>query len=299
LDITLPEQQVVVKVSVYNDEDLGGVAVPLVFGNPSLDVVCDSVSFVGTRVEGADYLGANIDALNFRLVFYAIFIEEDLLAGDGPVAYVYLTTGADWDSTLCVHIDTSFHPPTTVLEFTPRATGQALHPEFQKGCLGSGIAPVPELVGPSDEANLCSPDIHEFVWSKAGEDLSYTLQYADDPDFTSGVVTVTDLVDTSYAAELSRQTYYWHVNAANQCGKESAYQEEPFSFYVFESGDATNDGVVDAADIVYIINYLYREDPPPVPMESGDATCDGDVNASDVVLLIGYLFRDGPAPCCL
>lgn len=298
LDITIPDQQVVVEVSVYNDEDLGGLAVPLTFGSPPLDVVCDSVSFVGTRVESAEYLGASIDGLGYKLVFYAIFIDSNLTAGDGAVAILYFTTGPDWDSTLCVQIDTTFYPPTTVLEFTPRATGQALLPEYKTGCLGSGVVPVPELVSPPDEADVCFPDTHEFVWSEAGEDLFYTLQYADDSTFTTGVVTVTDLEDTTYAVVLSRQTYYWHVKADNLCGKESSYQEHTFSFLIYQTGDATGNGAVDAADIVYIINYLFRGDDPPDPFESGDATCDGEVNASDIVWLTSYLFRNGPEPCC-
>jgi hypothetical protein len=298
LDVTLPDQQVVLEVSVYNDEDLGGLAIPLVFGSPAADVVCDSVSYVGSRVEAAEYVGANIDNLGYKLVFYAIFVDSNLIAGDGAVANLYFTTGPDWDSTLCVRIDTTFYPPTTILEFTPRATGQALFPEFNSGCLGSGIVPVPELVTPADSAYECSPDTQEFVWSKSQEDLTYTLQYAEDPDFTVGVVTVPDLTDTTYAVELPLGTYFWHVMAANPCGKESAYQNQPSGFHVFQSGDATGGGAVDAADVVYIINYLFKDDDPPDPLQSGDASCDGEVNASDIVWLISYLYKNGPPPCC-
>jgi hypothetical protein len=298
LDVTLPNQQVVVEVSVYNDEELGGVAVPLMFGNPGLDVACDSVSFVGTRVEHAEYKGSSIDSLNYKLVFYAIFIDSSLIIGDGTVAYLYFTTGPNWDSTLCMHIDTALYPPTNILEFTPRETGQALYPQFQKGCLGSGVVPTPELISPADQANVCSPDTHQLVWSKSGEDIIYTLEYAEDSNFTLGVVSITDLEDTSYSVELSRHTYWWRVKATNPCGKDSPYQDPPHSFYVYASGDATNDGVVDAADVVYIINYLFRGQNPPDPLESGDASCDGKVDASDVVWLVGYLFREGLPPCC-
>ncbi len=296
--VTLPEQQVVVEVTVYNDEDLGGLAVPLVFGYPSLDVVCDSVSFVGTRAEYAEYQGASIDTTNYKLVFYAVFIDSDLTSGDGVVANLYFTTGPNWDSTLCVEIDTTFYPPTTVLEFSPRASGQALYPEFKKGCVGSGPTPLTELISPENQANLCSPDTFDFVWSKAGENLVYTLQYAQDSNFTLGVVTIPDLTDTTYTASLPRQTYFWHVKTTNQCGKDSPYQDQPFGFYVFLSGDATNDGVVDLGDVVFVINYVYREGTAPDPFGSGDASCDGLIDLSDVVWLISYVYRDGPPPCC-
>ncbi len=298
LNVTLLEQQVVVGVSVYNDEDLGGVAIPLVFGYSPSDVVCDSVSFVGTRVEDAEYRGASVDTANYKLVFYAVYIDSDLTSGDGVVANLYFTTGPDWDSTLCVQIDTTFYPPTTILEFTPRASGQALHPKFKKGCLGSGYPPVPELISPSNQANICSPDTFDFVWSKSGEDLLYTLQYAQDSNFTVGVVTTSDLTDTTFIVSLPRQTYFWHVKTTNLCGKDSPYQDQAFSFYVFKSGDATNDGVVDLADVIHIINYLYKEGAEPDPPESGDVFFDGIIDLTDLLFLINYLYKGGPPPYC-
>ncbi len=62
-------------------------------------------------------------------------------------------------------------------------------------------------------------------------------------------------------------------------------------------GDANGDGVINAADVVYLINYLFISGPEPIPMEAGDVNCDGLINASDVVYLINYLFIGGPPPC--
>jgi hypothetical protein len=63
-------------------------------------------------------------------------------------------------------------------------------------------------------------------------------------------------------------------------------------------GDVNGDGKLNAADVVYLINYLYISGPPPVPSVSeGDVNCNGIVNAADVVYLINYLFIQGPPPC--
>jgi hypothetical protein len=62
-------------------------------------------------------------------------------------------------------------------------------------------------------------------------------------------------------------------------------------------GDANNDSVVDIGDVIYIINYLYRSGPEPIPWEAGDVNCDETVDLGDVVYLINYLFRSGPPPC--
>lgn len=65
----------------------------------------------------------------------------------------------------------------------------------------------------------------------------------------------------------------------------------------FMHGDANHDFVVDGGDVIYIINYLYRDGPEPLPWEAGDVDCDGVVGPGDVVYLINYLFRNGPPPC--
>ena len=62
-------------------------------------------------------------------------------------------------------------------------------------------------------------------------------------------------------------------------------------------GDCTDDGSVDAGDVVYLITYLFRDGPSPEPLCVGDVNCNGVVDAGDVVYLIGYLFREGPLPC--
>jgi hypothetical protein len=63
-------------------------------------------------------------------------------------------------------------------------------------------------------------------------------------------------------------------------------------------GDATGDGVVNVADVVHVVNYLYRGGDPPIPTAAGDANCDGIVNVADVVYLVNYLYRGGDPPCC-
>ena len=66
-------------------------------------------------------------------------------------------------------------------------------------------------------------------------------------------------------------------------------------------GDATEDGVVNIADVVYLVSYLFTGGPPPSwPFMRGDATGDCIVNIADVVYLVSYLFTGGPPPtdCC-
>ena len=63
-------------------------------------------------------------------------------------------------------------------------------------------------------------------------------------------------------------------------------------------GDANGDEEITVDDVVFLINYLYRDDIPPTPLLAGDANCDGEVETSDVVYLINYLYRGGDPPPC-
>ncbi len=62
-------------------------------------------------------------------------------------------------------------------------------------------------------------------------------------------------------------------------------------------GDANGDGKTTVSDVVFLVNYLFKGGPVPVPLESGDANCDTKVTVSDVVYLVNYLFKGGPPPC--
>ena len=64
-----------------------------------------------------------------------------------------------------------------------------------------------------------------------------------------------------------------------------------------KNGDVTNDGYVTLADVVFLVNYLYKSGPPPDPLTRGDVNCDGEIELGDVVYLINYLYQGGSAPC--
>jgi len=63
-------------------------------------------------------------------------------------------------------------------------------------------------------------------------------------------------------------------------------------------GDANGDGMVNLADAVYVINYVFTGGPAPEPLDSGDADGDGTVNLSDAIYLINFVFKGGPPPAC-
>jgi hypothetical protein len=89
------------------------------------------------------------------------------------------------------------------------------------------------------------------------------------------------------------QTYYFAMELLDDRPNYS----EISNIVRFKCGDANGDGGLNAADVVYLINYLFIGGPPPVPMVVGDVNCDGVINAADVVYLTNYLYISGPKPC--
>jgi hypothetical protein len=63
-------------------------------------------------------------------------------------------------------------------------------------------------------------------------------------------------------------------------------------------GDCNEDGMVNVADVVYLMNYCFIGGPPPVNPDSAEADGYQFLNIRDAVYLRNYLFSDGPIPTC-
>jgi hypothetical protein len=61
-------------------------------------------------------------------------------------------------------------------------------------------------------------------------------------------------------------------------------------------GDCNEDGVVDIADVIYLISYLFIHGPAPDPIQTGDVNRDAVVDVADVMYLINHLFIGGSPP---
>jgi predicted GH43/DUF377 family glycosyl hydrolase len=67
--------------------------------------------------------------------------------------------------------------------------------------------------------------------------------------------------------------------------------------YSYMRGDANNTHTITVGDAIWLISYLFRNGPAPVPLSAGDANCDGVITVGDAIYIIAYIFRSGPAPC--
>jgi hypothetical protein len=70
--------------------------------------------------------------------------------------------------------------------------------------------------------------------------------------------------------------------------------------YTCMCGDVDDNLMIDLADVLCLIAYLYHNGPPPVdPFERGDANNDCLIDLGDAMYIINYLYSNGPYPeCC-
>ena len=63
------------------------------------------------------------------------------------------------------------------------------------------------------------------------------------------------------------------------------------------TGDANLDGNLTSADIIYLVNYVFKGGPQPLPItEAGDVNFDQVVTSADVIYMVNHVFKGGEAP---
>ncbi len=64
----------------------------------------------------------------------------------------------------------------------------------------------------------------------------------------------------------------------------------------FMRGDANSDGKLDASDMMFLINFLYKEGRQPASFDAADINFDTHIDVRDAAYLINYFYKQGPPP---
>jgi hypothetical protein len=162
------------------------------------------------------------------------------------------------------------------------------------------VGPLPPLpMMPTGGATATTPVALE--WEASAGATAYALQVDDDSTF-AGPEIDTALTDNTFSADGMEPgvVYYWRIKVTDACSESDWSAVESFAATcgVALTGDVDLDGSLQAADIIYLVNYTFKTGPDPQPIaQAGDVTCDGSITASDIIYMVTHVFKSGPAPC--
>jgi dockerin type I repeat protein len=62
-------------------------------------------------------------------------------------------------------------------------------------------------------------------------------------------------------------------------------------------GDVNKSGTINSADIIYLVNFVFKAGAAPLCSPSqGDVNCNGVTNSADIIYLVNFVFKGGPGP---
>lgn len=113
------DRHVMATVSLFNDEKLAAMTIPLRFGDGKTPIWCDSISFKKTRVDFFQLKSVLIDSTN-QIILIGLIADlsgkvPSLGKGNGDVAYIYFTL-KEGAKTGGVTVDTTYIRPSNTLK---------------------------------------------------------------------------------------------------------------------------------------------------------------------------------------
>ena len=162
----------------------------------------------------------------------------------------------------------------------------------------AGSSPPPTVL-PEEGDTTGSPV--QLEWEAVPGAITYHVQVDDDSTFGSPAL---DTVTAGFQAEVADLplglTHYWHVAVTDVCGESGYGPTASFvpSCAVLITGDVDTSGTITSADVILMVNHVFKSGPPPLPQpEAGDVDCSGNLTSADIIKLVNYTFKSGAPPC--
>ncbi|MCK4607660.1 MAG: agmatine deiminase family protein, partial [candidate division Zixibacteria bacterium] len=232
-----------------------------------------------------DHSGTGLIADSLK-VFYSI--------DDGPYAYSLLGPSAQPDSFCgCIPAQPDGAEIAYYLQVADSSGRVETHPYIGEPWAHrfTVVYTGPEITSPDSFSCKSGAEFAYYPQFSGIDYESLAIAYSGYPVWLS--VTNDSLVGTPPAG------YYltgFTVEVSDQYA--SVDQEVALAVYLCGDIDASGVGPPDIADLVYLVDYMFSQGPPP-PVEDA-ANVDGldTITITDLVHLVDYMFNDGPAPVC-
>ena len=118
----------------------------------------------------------------------------------------------------------------------------------------------------------------------------YSVNGGGDNSVSSASYSLGLSVGQAAAGEVSGGTFslgigFWYGAAGGSC---------PIDI----TGDVNLSTTLTSADIIYMVNFVFKGGPDPLPCSAtADVNCSGSVTSADVIYMVNHVFKGGVPPC--
>lgn len=271
----------VISISVFNDEPITGMSIPLAIKEISAFGRLDSITYTGTRLENLnifdirvlDSSGVDSTSPDSAQISFLTTTGLDLPAGNGKICDLWFGGGPIGGT---INIDTITWKLGQQLVFVIRPS-QGFVPQFHGGDIL--LKPrAPSLILPGGLLTVDAGDTLSFQVSASGiaNPVSITFDSLKDSFDNTRVPYATPTYTGGNPG-----TFDWQTD----CVDAGLWRAK---FTATDNNSQTESGYVD----IYV-----KFNPDICNFFRMDANCDRLVRLTDVIFIINYLFRGGPRPC--
>ncbi|MFH2049711.1 MAG: SBBP repeat-containing protein [bacterium] len=132
--------------------------------------------------------------------------------------------------------------------------------------------------------------------NESGNTAIYHASFGGD-DYTYGHDLTVDDNGYIYIAGTT-QANDFHVVNPIQDSLSGQYDAFITKLLPYLCGDVDGNDQINVADLVYMVNYIYKNGSEPLTWIAGDVNSSADIDMMDLILLVDYLFKGGIAPYC-
>ena len=120
------------------------------------------------------------------------------------------------------------------------------------------------------------------------------------PIFDSTQIVVTTAATSQVLDNHPDGDYYFRIIAEDAQGQRAEGATTFFSYFTglsYTIGDVDESGAITSADIIYLVNTVFKRGPDPLPeWQSGDVNASGNLTSGDIIYLVNFVFKGGPPP---
>ena len=163
-------------VSMFNDESIAGLAVPLNYSKEYL--VLDSVSFIGSAVLNWGFRGATLDTTEATLLIGAVAIgDAPVLPGRSKLAELYFRVRSNISADAITLIDSAFVPPAGSFELNT-SNAAIIRPAFKAGKVTITTINRPPVFEPIASRTVNEGELVNFVVRASDPERATTKLHA-------------------------------------------------------------------------------------------------------------------------